>query len=689
MGFKLIAVRPLSGCKTKFRKNLQPGKPYVFYNDYTFVIGEAKDNLSIKHKATIPNNFFDVDREIDTGVFERKNVPISISISALAGKNGSGKSAVSELFIISLFVLSRNLRFFYKNHFINTASRKFVDIDEENRYDTEVKEIDAGLKAEIYYSIDSDIYKIIIDSGKVFYQLAIYDTDKGEYTFVGEPVPVKSKKDLPAFFYSILVNYSFYGFNTNEIGMWIKAFFHKNDGYQMPIVLNPYRKEGNMDINTENYLTGARLLANILSIDSYKEINPIVPIKEIELYFDNRKDYKFLTYDMRRRRFSNSFIMEFRDKVIAPLYTLTFGKDYGYPLTRRRLSMGNLTVKEYAEVYLIQKLITIPARYSIFKDFNGRIDKEELHDNFDFAGIDSDEYVKALYKDRSHITTKVRQVLNFLQDNIFEVEFEKHNVIPLSDAVARMQVKANSMPFTEMIDYIPPPFLVSRIRFEDDSHFHTMSSGEKQKIFVLNSVIYHLKNIDSVHKNSKENNKKGIIAYEHINLFFDEIELYYHPEFQKQIVSELLEFIRKAEYKFIKSINIIFLTHSPFILSDIPNQNILYLEQGDTLEQDQRPKKSFGANITDLLADSFFIRDGLMGNYAKNKIQKVIDAINDKDILLKKECEDIICLIDEPLLRRKLSEMYSAAFNDDLELKMVEEELALLQRRKEKLIAKK
>ena len=58
------------------------------------------------------------------------------------------------------------------------------------------------------------------------------------------------------------------------------------------------------------------------------------------------------------------------------------------------------------------------------------------------------------------------------------------------------------------------------------------------------------------------------------------------------------------------NINILFITHSPFILSDIPKQNVLFLENGKPSEK--KNMNTFGANITDLLADSFFIEDGLM-----------------------------------------------------------------------------
>lgn len=35
--------------------------------------------------------------------------------------------------------------------------------------------------------------------------------------------------------------------------------------------------------------------------------------------------------------------------------------------------------------------------------------------------------------------------------------------------------------FTELIDYLPPPFFVSKIKFTDGSYFDDLSSGKNKK----------------------------------------------------------------------------------------------------------------------------------------------------------------------------------------------------------------
>jgi hypothetical protein len=54
--------------------------------------------------------------------------------------------------------------------------------------------------------------------------------------------------------------------NTVDIGYWLESIFHKNDGYQTPLVINPKRDEGSIDIEKEKELQKAKLLVNTLDI---------------------------------------------------------------------------------------------------------------------------------------------------------------------------------------------------------------------------------------------------------------------------------------------------------------------------------------------------------------------------------------------------------------------------------------
>ena len=105
------------------------------------------------------------------------------------------------------------------------------------------------LNAELYYEKDNVIYKITISN------------DSFSWTDERGNIMGKNSEDLQSLFYTIVINYSHYAYNSQEYQseimgrykkkFWIEALFHKNDGYRTPIVLNPFRERGNIDINVE------------------------------------------------------------------------------------------------------------------------------------------------------------------------------------------------------------------------------------------------------------------------------------------------------------------------------------------------------------------------------------------------------------------------------------------------------
>ena len=656
MSFKLIAIRPLSNCNKRFLKNLKHSQLYKFYNDYTFdfnITNDKKEIVSIKYQQTIPAKLY-------------KQGKTNINISAIVGKNGSGKSSVSELLIISLFYVANKIGlvnvedFIYLTKKSKNESSKQYEFRKENyyeelsRYFKEIKQIEEELNTEIYYEINEEVFQLKIDNDTN--KITIKNTSSNS-----DEIEILNKKDIPVFFYSMIINYSSYAFNTNDIGIWLKGIFHKNDGYQMPIVINPYRIEGNYDINKETYLTRSRVLANILSIKGYNNINPKSKIKEIALKIDSEKVDNLSKLSIIKN------INTYRRNLIIPLFDMFFRKEIRYSLNHENPKIFKLT-----EIYLINKLLIIPEKYYLFEDFKDFINSYKK----------TSEYLLHIYKDRSHITSKVRQAINFLRDNFYfmDSDIPAEKKIDSNDISIKISELTKEIFFTEAIDYLPPSFLVSKIIFDDDSDFNQLSSGEKQKIYSLNSVVYHIKNLDSVHKNYDVNNDKDILKYENINILLDEIELYYHPDFQKATINDLLNLIKDANFQNVFNINLIFLSHSPFILSDIPKQNVLFLENGEPITQSKREQmNTFSANISDLISNSFFINDGMIGDYAKFKINETIKWLN-KFLTAKfknekvnyskeeqREHKNLINTIDDPIIKRKLSDMYIDIFGENNE----------------------
>lgn len=153
-------------------------------------------------------------------------------------------------------------------------------------------------------------------------------------------------------------------------------------------------------------------------------------------------------------------------------------------------------------------------------------------------------------------------------------------------------------------------------------------------------------------------------------ILLDEPESRMHPELTRIFISNLISFLSDlSEGK--KKFQIIISTHSPFILSDIQSENIIYLEKNKNgfCIANTKNIKTFGANIHNLLKNGFFM-DSTMGEYAVKKIREIIefiDTTNINDICdrKKKECLYLIKSIGEPLIKNKLLKMFDDKFSLD------------------------
>jgi len=153
-------------------------------------------------------------------------------------------------------------------------------------------------------------------------------------------------------------------------------------------------------------------------------------------------------------------------------------------------------------------------------------------------------------------------------------------------------------------------------------------------------------------------------------ILLDEFDLYLHPQWQKKVLIFLNKFL--IENYSDKHFQIIITTHSPFICSDLPKQNIIFLDKDSEtglckVSELKEHKQTFAANIHTLLTDSFFLKDGLIGEFAKEKINEILDFIKNEGkktekIKSKEDCLKIIEIIGEPMIRNKLMQMFHEQF---------------------------
>ncbi|MGZ4077650.1 MAG: AAA family ATPase [Bacteroidia bacterium] len=167
------------------------------------------------------------------------------------------------------------------------------------------------------------------------------------------------------------------------------------------------------------------------------------------------------------------------------------------------------------------------------------------------------------------------------------------------------------------------------------------------------------------------NDLKGDLYHKTIWLLVDEGDLYFHPQWQKEYFNNLLTYV-----KFIfprNKVQIIISTHSPFIASDLPKQNLIFLKKnekgGCEVANREMKKETFGNNIHELYADSFFLTDALIGDFAKTKINDIITMLQDKKALKNpNSIRQLINIIGEPIIKTKLLEMLAEKLGENVEL---------------------
>lgn len=173
-----------------------------------------------------------------------------------------------------------------------------------------------------------------------------------------------------------------------------------------------------------------------------------------------------------------------------------------------------------------------------------------------------------------------------------------------------------------------------------------------------------------------------------IYMLIDEGEVFLHPQYQKMYLENLMEIVQILFAN--RSVQLILTTNSPFILTDIQHENIMYLKRNiNDNNYQMREVRTFGANITSLLINNFFMQDGLVGSFAKNKISDMISVIRDrkeKSEEQEKQLRKQIDIIGDLLIRKKMLQMYDDYLEDnriEQEIKFYEEKIEELRLRKD------
>lgn len=652
--------------------------------------------------------------------FNANGMP-KINVSVIVGENGMGKSSLIDLIVRILN---------------NTAYALKLGLDRGN---DEYKEYKLRFVKDIYASITFEHskrrYSIIqLDSTISFRSLSngqnewVFDFENRNdstrgFQFQGnEEISIPEsklkemcKKWLMELFYTIEINYSAYGNNTLDITpeytddedleiheidrpgavdadtrIWMHNIFHKNDSYQLPLVVTPFRSNGRINYNNEQDLNRDRLIrlsmmnpspldnlivgkkpdSILFDINSRFSCEPMLPEKETCVISQGlMSECRWLRVNSEEE--NPKPVNEFCRHIIS-LWCEILGED----LTKAGSSLNQISAGDgnRALSYLVYKTIKIARTYAVFHNKGAEKIRtlfkwfEDNHDSKNSVNeaIQSDlkPYLRRLMADDTHVTLKLRRTLAWLSLRHYTTKEKEISLQEFNNRITDLEGEQTGIHAWEKDELLPCPAVRSEVLFktETDSRLRasSLSSGERQMLAVLATAIYHLYNLKTlVEENS---HLDGNIFYPYVNLIFDEAELYFHPKYQTQFLNALLIGIKGlnlTEDNKIHGINMIFATHSPFLLSDVPKGNILCLKNGEPYSIGL--KRTFCANVYDILAEGFFMTR-FIGDFAYRKLGQIIDRIN-TPYASNQNIEDLrskIDLIGDDFIRNSLKIRYGS-----------------------------
>ena len=313
------------------------------------------------------------------------------------------------------------------------------------------------------------------------------------------------------------------------------------------------------------------------------------------------------------------FIVQFLEKYL--LYLIEFLEENGesrnkiYSIIKDQIShselieinptnLSYLLDKNYSEKFLIYKIDILKNIVNDLRDWSERIKYLEGKSSRDTPFIERDD-----------LNTLIS---NF--NNSWEYGYFRGSSCKIEVSSSSLKNKDINFNFIELL----------MVEFSDlfSVQFENLSDGE----------IVYFNTFSSIFMEIRKASKDGRDCV----LVLDEPDLNLHPEWCRRFIDDCITLVNNYS-----AVNVQFIiaTHSPYMISDVPKENVFSLEGKEKMIVIKRAEKTFAANIIDILSDTFFL-DYSIGEFARKKILKrdkeIYQHIDDPvlKILIERSIED-------------------------------------------------
>ncbi|KLE06377.1 AAA family ATPase [Aliarcobacter butzleri] len=158
-------------------------------------------------------------------------------------------------------------------------------------------------------------------------------------------------------------------------------------------------------------------------------------------------------------------------------------------------------------------------------------------------------------------------------------------------------------------------FQINLEKNDKEINYFRLSSGEKTLLSYFANIVGRINELYQIQAQDKTYNS---VQNKLFLILIDEVELHLHPEWQRNFIKYVEDFFNYKEH--LVRLQFVIATHSPFVVSDIYDQNIIYLGNKD------KETKTFGGNIFDIFKDDFYVSNTI-GAFSESIIKELSEFL--------------------------------------------------------------